>query len=620
MRNLARILIISNVNYLRIEFSPSWYDRVLLHDFVLKMNSPRALTGTKKPVKAKKNSPSTKLISTVESKSDDFIAFDLDEPSTAISTKLDDGDPPSNDVISLLRSIPEFDENAVRQRFVQPLLKDMENNSGESSVELIDSSQFKIAPNYLPQDFFDKNPIIKKSISMLMMVPRSGRLDDRKMKCWDALVANAQRKSGYDIFSVRLADILPSVFKTSRHDYPAIKATLNSLVGTIVSWERDGGPPKGDGEFYKATSLCSEVTLAKIKNEIVIYYGFSLMMRDEIFNPERYTKINLTIQTALGNRIASIRLYSICCQYLAFKKTVSFEWEIWRGILMGYEQGTDPGVYAEWKYFNRDIISKAVNDINQMTDIHIELITLRRGRSVTKISFSVTPKNGNIDSTGSADYIVSDVDLPTIEKGLKIGLKSDHLYETLKRYGPIRTAKGLKAMTKRLGRKDLVAVDNHAKYFDSVMLRVEDDANQESMEDDAGSLVVEFEKIDRTPPDDENNKIPSNIKTSQGMLEQANYLKFRRNMAYNEYKIFSTSDKHIYEKEFKEYIDICGYSTKKNALERYGIESKLLIEDFKHFIAHKLYGMYWNKGTVRQLEIMARQIQSQRIRENMNGS
>ena len=51
--------------------------------------------------------------------------------------------------------------------------------------------------------------------------------------------------------------------------------------------------------------------------------------------------------------------------------------------------------YSEFKVFNRNILSKSISEINDITDIYIEYTTIKHIRSVVAIEFKIRKKANN---------------------------------------------------------------------------------------------------------------------------------------------------------------------------------------------------------------------------------
>ena len=88
-------------------------------------------------------------------------------------------------------------------------------------------------------------------------------------------------------------------------------------------------------------------------------------------------------------------------------------------------------VLPEYKYFKRDMILKALSEINSVTDIDVELIETKKGRRVEDIQFRVQLKaQASLLETGAAIVIDSSV----IERMLRLGISEADAKEYYSNY------------------------------------------------------------------------------------------------------------------------------------------------------------------------------------------
>ena len=79
----------------------------------------------------------------------------------------------------------------------------------------------------------------------------------------------------------------------------------------------------------------------------------------------------------------TVRLYEIFKSY-AFRKSITISFDVLRKQLGFFNEGS----YKEWKYFNSQVLKKAVNDINSHKEFDIEVVYEKR-KGVNEIEFSI---------------------------------------------------------------------------------------------------------------------------------------------------------------------------------------------------------------------------------------
>ncbi|MFM0077004.1 replication initiation protein [Paraburkholderia sediminicola] len=156
----------------------------------------------------------------------------------------------------------------------------------------------------------------------------------------------------------------------------ALKRALLKVMSTPISFDllHEGG--KSD---WDASPL---IGYAGIKNG-VCSYEYSDWLAQKLANPDIYTLININVQRQFSGGYA-LALYENC---LRFKRTGSTGWisvDTWRRLL-----GADASMYDEFKHFSSEVIKKAVQEINQVSNIIVTPEYKREARRVVQIRFLV---------------------------------------------------------------------------------------------------------------------------------------------------------------------------------------------------------------------------------------
>lgn len=119
----------------------------------------------------------------------------------------------------------------------------------------------------------------------------------------------------------------------------------------------------------------------------------------ERLNPDVDLIVNVGMQKRFNGKFA-LALWENC---LRFKRTGSTGWipvEIWRKLL-----NAEASVYDTFKHFNRDVIGRAVTEVNAVSNILVQPEYQRESRKVTKIRFLVeeNPQKSMYDDADSED-------------------------------------------------------------------------------------------------------------------------------------------------------------------------------------------------------------------------
>lgn len=105
---------------------------------------------------------------------------------------------------------------------------------------------------------------------------------------------------------------------------------------------------------------------------------------------ERYTQYRLEEVLVFRSKY-SIRLFEILRSYFTMDELASGKEKEITISVNGLRQQLDITAYPSWKEFSRNVIKKAVDEINQCSeDMSVTYRTLRTGRTIDRIMFTVS--------------------------------------------------------------------------------------------------------------------------------------------------------------------------------------------------------------------------------------
>lgn len=218
-----------------------------------------------------------------------------------------------------------------------------------------------------------------------------------------------------DYYWIRMADLCANTEYTSR-DYEFFKEHAEALQNIKVEATSD--------KMWASERLLAGLTIfntSGLRNKggtVFIGFAFPPQVREKVLKPDTYTKLSLYYQAVLRSA-HSLALYEVCRRYATSPShlTNRDSWQEWYHVLSG--NSIKDVVLPEYKYFKRDMILKALAEINSVTDIDVELIETKKGRKVEDIQFRVQLKaQASLLETGAAIVIDSSV----IERMLRLGI------------------------------------------------------------------------------------------------------------------------------------------------------------------------------------------------------
>ena len=221
------------------------------------------------------------------------------------------------------------------------------------------------------------NEVIKASPAIQIQ----SRISLLQRRAWNVLLANAYNElPNQEIHRVSMVELAAKLgFGDGNQEY--LKEVLRSLRSCEVERNVLG---KDEKEEWGVAGLLAEVRI----RDGICFYQFPHTLRLKLHNPRIYTKLNLRLQNRFRSRYALI-LWEVCFDYFdtdrAQGETPYVPLEVFRELM-----GLENDEYSVFKALNRIVIKPAINEINALTDYHVEVEQKRMGRRVAELKFRIT--------------------------------------------------------------------------------------------------------------------------------------------------------------------------------------------------------------------------------------
>lgn len=227
-----------------------------------------------------------------------------------------------------------------------------------------------MSDNSLPAE---KN--VKKHVAAVHI---SNRLSLLERKMSNVLLWNAYEDLlKEDIHRIRVKD-LADILGYDSNDRALLKQSLVNLMSTVLEW--NVLDEKGREKDWEASTML-EYTRMK---GAYCYYSYGKKLKEKLYNPAMYERINLTIQKKFSSGYA-LALYENC---LRFKNTGTTGWielDRFRKIM-----GVNPKEYADFRRLNQRVIKGPVGQVNSSSDIILKPEFKREKRRVVAVRFQVS--------------------------------------------------------------------------------------------------------------------------------------------------------------------------------------------------------------------------------------
>jgi len=323
-----------------------------------------------------------------------------------------------------------------------------------------------------------KNQTLRKPNAALVMVPRLGRLTPVTRKMYNVMLFRTQRQigefvkqgrviEGEHLFSAPLSELMESITSGDSDPKTLAKGYLREMRRTEVDWE---APDASTGVIWRSMGLLSEVDLEIREGVTWVLWALPPTLLAAVSDPERYTPLDLS-QMAKLRGYTAIALYEICSRYKNNPTGVTSknppDW--WVDALTNAPAAIDLVTgqkrRREWRKLKSESIGKAISEINDKTDLSIQLHEIKKGKAVKEIQFTVQKKRVEVAaqptmtmSAGLADNAARlDISLAEVVKLLQAGNSEEELKI------------GLSKLEVRLNHQELDKVENKSAYLKALI-------------------------------------------------------------------------------------------------------------------------------------------------------
>lgn len=159
-------------------------------------------------------------------------------------------------------------------------------------------------------------------------------------------------------------------------DIDTLKKSLRRLAETAIEWNLLDDKGK---DVWRVSTMLAEAEISDGECR----YAYSRMLREKLYNPEVYARINLAIQRRFSSGHA-LALYENCAR---FRSTRSTGW--WELFLFRKLMGIEDNEYQNFKDLNKRVVKPAIEQINTQSDISIKVEFKREKRRVVGLRFLV---------------------------------------------------------------------------------------------------------------------------------------------------------------------------------------------------------------------------------------
>jgi hypothetical protein len=332
--------------------------------------------------------------------------------------------------------------------------------------------------------FADLDPL-KKPVNTLAIVPQNRKITALGRKAYNVMLSIAQTQ-GVEKESYRapLAEIVSGIDYGS-NDLELIKKHLRAMASTIVEWN---SPTTGEGTQWTVCPLISHATIVKERNQNFLEWGYAQPLRSELLSPAVFSKLSIGMLSQMHTH-AGIVLYEICTRYKNVGRTARQNWRWWLPVLTG-QPNSERLAKTEYRFFKRDTIKPAIAEVCFITDIEIELVEYKDGKSIADVQFYVRHK---AQTPLPLKNPPKPVDLSIIKKAYDLGINEDRAEELIAKHGEEDMKQGLIGLQSRMASAFPSPVRDPFRYLKATLAGVQQKLVEIPVDPVESAQTVEFE-------------------------------------------------------------------------------------------------------------------------------
>jgi len=248
-----------------------------------------------------------------------------------------------------------------------------------------------------------KTKIIHKPNELIHIMPTSEQRVSGTMRLlYNAVILLSQQMGKQEEYFAVLNDLLHLCSLSS--DFRTVKKIFKDIRRLDFEWRYIDDTI----DETRVLGLIDEPRfIARKGHPTIVAWKLNSLIQDRLLDPSMFfTRINLEMMTKLTKSGASLALYEICSRYLTNNKAGGpgrtgkhlLDW--WMPRVVGSHE-----YKPEYKFFKRDFIKPALEEINTLTDLRVELHEYKFGRTVREIEFTIIK---NVNKSTDMDCIQLD--------------------------------------------------------------------------------------------------------------------------------------------------------------------------------------------------------------------
>ncbi|MBP8199096.1 MAG: replication initiation protein [Azonexus sp.] len=320
----------------------------------------------------------------------------------------------------------------------------------------------------------DRGREVRKHNTEIGYRVQSGHLSLLSRKLINVLLYYAQRMRGEEDnegkYWVEVSKIVKDAKFNSR-DYELLRESLDELQSVKIIRPTENGGITSDvlipsftlDNTVHGTNESLPTGQKRRGGKLIVGFSLPVGVKELLLNPRSNYTVLPIVYVASLRTIGGLVLYEITKRYSTNPSGVTNRetWQWWWKILTGAAEGSAP---PEYKYFKRDVIKKAVDEINTVTDLRIELIEFKEGRWVKELQFTV-----ELSKQSAFDLDPPPIDNALLSRITALGVSTAEAEKLIQKHGEDDLRNNLAVVEERLAKTSLPELESPAAYLKTAL-------------------------------------------------------------------------------------------------------------------------------------------------------
>lgn len=427
---------------------------------------------------------------------------------------------------------------------------------------------------------FSDEEYLLKHVNAVALMPVAGgrRISLLGRRLFNVLLHRAQEEGERDEYEARMHEIVGDA-RYNSNDTAPIRKILKELMTTTVEWQ---SPSSGEIETWDACNLLSGAGTTKDRrtNAVTVRWRYDTKVRAQLLSPDRYARLSLEVITQLSSH-ASMALYEICARYVdnPGHKTARQHWRWWRPVLTGVVTADSK---AEYRFFKRDVLHKAIAEINACTNLDVRGPVEYKGqdnKTINDIQFEVYLKDAGTRDRPKPLAHIGTAELPIVGRAIAAGVPQSEVESLVQKFGPGKVFAAVQELEKRLQMpsEKVGAVHKPGSWLKAHLTRRQQKASEEGA---------------TTQPD-----ITQEALTKHRAAWTDEWLRRRKDRLRRGFEELPESKKATYLEDFRRELNGASEVQMLKRFDSSGWQHRLVTHRFMRFFGASIIGADWDKPT-----------------------